>query len=177
ALLVLIEPSMGFGTGHHATTRLCLRALASLDLRSRSFLDIGTGSGILAIAACLLGATPVIAIDTDPDAIESARGNLRLNGVTDRIQLVTDDFRRERHLRAATVVANLTGGALVQGCQEIARLVEGGGVLIVSGFTREETEQVYSALARLGQIVSSDEEDGWCTATVRVNPEVRTSDA
>jgi ribosomal protein L11 methyltransferase len=79
AIIVIIEPSRGFGTGHHASTRLCLRALSAIDVREMRVVDLGTGSGVLALAAVLSGATSVKAVDVDPDAIESARYSATLN--------------------------------------------------------------------------------------------------
>ena len=167
--VIRILPSMGFGTGHHATTRLCLRALQDIDLANRSFLDVGTGSGVLAIAAFLLGARPVSAIDSDPDAIESARDNLRLNGVEDGIRLTAGDFRRGAHAGARTVAANLTGAALIQGGLDLAACVEPPGVLVVSGFMHDEAETVLSALARVGRLMGRYDEDGWCAATYHLS--------
>ena len=167
--LIRIVPSMGFGTGHHATTRLCLRLLQEADLAGRSFFDIGTGSGVLAIAAWLLGARPVTAIDTDADAVESARENLRLNDVGDAVRLVTGDFRQPGGVRARMAAANLTGATLRLWRHELRACVEPGGLLVVSGFGHDEAAAVLAALAEVGSLAARREEDGWCAAMFRVS--------
>ena len=90
---IVIEPSRGFGTGHHASTRLCLRALSELEVTGRRVLDLGTGSGVLAMAAALTGARAVLAVDADPDAIESARASASLNALPVPVDFAVSDFR------------------------------------------------------------------------------------
>ena len=108
---VFVRPSMGFGTGHHPSTRLVLRALQEVPLDNRTVLDIGCGSGVLAMAAVKLGARFAIGIDIDPDALENARENVELSGVTARVWLEQADFRA-MSAEADVVTANLTGGLL-----------------------------------------------------------------
>jgi len=166
--VIRIQPSMGFGTGHHATTRLCLLALQSARVQGRSVLDLGTGSGVLAIAAALLGASPVTAIDHDPDAIASARENLALNGVADRVRLEEADFRRVSCLRGDLVLANLTGGMLTRNAAEVVRSVVPGGRLVLSGFAAGEEPGVLDAFVPPATLIARETEDGWSALALRV---------
>src|SRR5262245_31301262 len=100
-IVIVIEPSMGFGTGHHATTRLCLRLLSELDVRGLDVLDIGTGSGVLAMAAAMIGARRVTALDVDRDAIGAARHSAGLNPLPVEIDFRVGDFRQPGTVAAA----------------------------------------------------------------------------
>jgi ribosomal protein L11 methyltransferase len=161
AIHLVIEPSMGFGTGHHATTRLCLAALQAIDLGNRTVLDVGTGSGVLALAAVLLGATRAIGIDRDQDAIQSARENLGLNPeVGDRVAFSAVDLAAAPLPPADVVTANLTGPLLVRAATVIAPAVRSGGALIVSGLLVHERGDVARAYAPM-EAVWEREEDGW----------------
>jgi ribosomal protein L11 methyltransferase len=165
--MVVIEPAMGFGSGHHATTRLCLEALQRLDLHGLRVLDVGTGSGVLALASALLGAARVLGIDVDPDALGNARGNAVLNGNPPAVEFRQADFRQETLLDADVVVANLTGGMLASSAADLARTVVPGGALILSGIAAEERDAVYRAFTDGFRLDWSAEEEGWCCALLR----------
>ncbi len=156
---VVIEPSMGFGTGHHATTRLMLHALQSIDVEGRSVLDVGTGSGVLAIAAAALGATSVMGTDVDPDALANARDNAALNGISDAVRFGLCDLE-QMHVTADVVLANLTGGLILRTAPALAGFVAPGGRLIVSGFMESEPDVVPALQAWL-TLQASSEEDEW----------------
>jgi ribosomal protein L11 methyltransferase len=161
AHLIVIPPSMGFGTGHHETTRLCLRLLQQLDLRKKRVLDVGTGSGVLAIAALLLGAANVEGIDCDEDALASARQSLAVNGLTGRIRFRAGDFRVEQTAAADVVTANLTGGLLTAAAPALASLVPDGGTWILSGFQRHETPTVLEVFAPYARLQRQASEGDW----------------
>ena len=157
-IVIAIPPSMGFGTGHHATTRLCLEAMQRLDIRGRSVVDVGTGSGILAIAADRLGATSVTAIDVDPDAIHAARENLDHNPDVHHVEFQVCDLSARRLPRGDVVIANLTGSLLVSSARALLSAVLSGGSLILSGILAEERDDVVHAFGR--DSISWEKQDG-----------------
>ena len=181
--VIVIQPSMGFGTGHHATTRLCLAHMQQIDLRNRRVIDVGTGSGVLAIAASRLGASHVLAIDDDPDAIASARENLELNPGA-HVTLDTLDLRAYPGPTFSSgayagpnfgsgfdlVVANLTGGLLVSAAPALTALAAPGGRLVLSGFMRPEEAGVRAAFSGCMVDARSQEEEWECVTLIRNRP-------
>jgi ribosomal protein L11 methyltransferase len=161
ARVVEIEPSRGFGTGHHQSTRLCLVLLQARRLESRTVLDVGTGSGVLAIVAAKLGAAFVSAIDVDPDAIENARENIARNNVGHIVEAHVGDLTQAGMPQADLVTANLTGTLLARHAAELTALVKAGGSLIVAGFTVDEKPLVLEAFDATFALTESAEEDGW----------------
>jgi ribosomal protein L11 methyltransferase len=160
---IVIVPSRGFGTGHHASTRLCLRTLSDAAVRGRSVLDVGTGSGVLAMAAAKRGARVVTAVDIDPDAIDAARSSAALNEGVETVDWQVGDFRdKEWSVLTAgwdLVLANLTGGMLISSAQRLRELVGANGSLIVSGFDIVERARVEDALQMRTRAALT--EDGW----------------
>lgn len=158
---IVIQPSMGFGTGHHATTRLCTALMQQIDLVGRRVLDVGTGSGVLALVASRLGAGTVVGVDDDGDALESARENLELNRVTAGVQLRQADFRSLPDAPFDVVLANLTGGLLIRGVSRLVGSLAAGGLLILSGITLEEDASVREVFDAHLTLRTRLEEDGW----------------
>ena len=161
AVVTVIEPVMGFGSGHHATTRLCLAALQRIGPRGRDVVDIGTGSGVLAIAAAQLGASHVVGVEIDPDALESARTNAALNGNPPAVEFRLLDFRNVIVPAADIVLANLTGGMLLASLDDVLNVCRPGGAVILSGITAEEGPAVVEAVARRARVEWQEEEAGW----------------
>jgi ribosomal protein L11 methyltransferase len=164
--VIIIEPSTGFGTGHHETTRLCLLLMQQLDLRGRRVLDIGTGSGVLALAAWKLGAADVVAVDSDPDALDNARDNIARNGAAPSIDIIRDDLHTLRVERADLVLANLTGAVLVRYAAELRRLARDGGYLILSGFAPQDAAVIRTAFGDLA-VIKEPAEGEWAALLLR----------
>lgn len=165
-IVIVIEPSMGFGTGHHQSTRLCLRALQAIPLDGLCVLDLGTGSGVLAIAAATLGAASVLAWDDDQDAVEAAKKNVALNGVEAIVRVEQADLTKVTPAPADLVLANLTGALLARHAESIMRHTSPGTQLILSGFTEDERYTVRHAFRAL-TIMRDDGEDGWLGLTLQ----------
>ena len=164
--IIVIRPSMGFGTGHHATTRLCLMALQEVDVRGLRVIDVGSGSGVLAIAASRLGAAEVMAIDDDADAIEAMTDNLDLNRGA-RVAVRQGDFRSSGFEPFDLVVANLTGTLLCTGARQLWELTARDGRMIFSGFTRGEETAVRAAFGNAALIHRAEEGEWLCVTLQR----------
>ena len=163
-IAIEIEPSMGFGTGHHESTRLCLQALqrySSSVTASTQLLDIGTGSGILAIAASKLGARTILAIDRDEDALANAGHNISTNGVTKHITLVKSDLCSLKDTEADFVTANLTLAVFERHSNHIAHQMTSSSLLIASGLTLADEEGARRCFARNFDVTERTSEGEW----------------
>ncbi len=145
-----LDPGMAFGTGAHPTTTMCARALENHVRPGDTVLDVGTGSGILAIAAARLGATRVLACDTDPVAVHVARSNAAQNNVTDAVDVVEGSWPTlvERGQSGRIVVANIIASVIERLIPEAHHLVAPGGLLIASGIASFRAAGVKATLAR-----------------------------
>ena len=162
---LVIDPGQAFGTGAHATTRLCLESLLSMPA-SGPFLDLGCGSGVLAIAAARLGFSPVRAVDNDPLAVEAASANARVNGA--ELEVSRHDLRVDPVLGAPTVAANLLRPLLLAWAKRLAGASESErpGRVIASGLLVGEADEVAGAFSALGLRESERREAGDWAALV-----------
>ena len=165
---IVIDPGMAFGTGHHTTTRSCLTGLVRA-LRARptaDVLDLGTGSGILAIAAAKLGARAVWAVDIDPEARAIAAENAARNGVADRLRIRADLLSAPAAFEV--IVANLLAGTLIELAGDIAARLEPGAVVLGAGVLVEEAPAVRAAWRAAGLVDEGDiADEGWVALAAR----------
>ncbi|ERI53470.1 50S ribosomal protein L11 methyltransferase [Pseudomonas sp. AOB-7] len=160
AVNLLLDPGLAFGTGTHPTTALCLEWLDGQDLAGCNVLDFGCGSGILAIAALLLGAPQAVGTDIDPQALEASRDNASRNGIDPArfpVYLPADLPQQP----AEVVVANILAGPLVSLAPQIGALVKPGGRLALSGILAEQAEEVRAAYAGAFDLDPTAVKDGW----------------
>ncbi len=164
AVNILLDPGLAFGTGTHPTTALCLKWLDSLDLKGKTIIDFGCGSGILSLAALLLGAEKVIGIDIDPQALQASKDNAERNKVADRLKLYLPHETPE-DLQAHIVVANILAAPLRELSPVIKNLIAPNGKLAMSGVLESQAESVadcYRDALCIHEIVVQEE---WCRIT------------
>ncbi len=165
-VVITIEPGRAFGTGQHGSTAGCLTTLETILEAGpvARALDLGSGSGILAIAAARLGVPAVVAVDDDPDAVASAVANVARNGVCDRVRCVLGNARDVRVEAAPLVLANILAAAHLELGPRYARLVLPGGRLVLGGLLEAEAPAVAEAVAAHGfRLCASFAVDGWTT--------------
>lgn len=168
--VITIEPGMAFGTGTHATTRGCLefleRVATSLPRSQFTALDVGTGSGILAIALVKLGAKKVWAIDNDPVALAVAKENLQVNGAAANVHLATTALNRLKN-KFPVVVGNLTAETIIDLAGAMEQRVAAGGYLILSGILHNKAAAVLRCFAPRFQLVRRKRAREWVTLLLR----------
>jgi len=169
--MVVLDPGLSFGTGHHATTAFCLEQIASLrdSARAQGFLDAGCGSGILAIAAAKLGYAPVMAFDFDPDAVRVARENAAANGVSFSISRQDLTKLPSRSCEKFDVVcANLIYDLLIKERERIVARLASGGTLLLAGILRGQFTNVRRAYESAGlRLVTSRADKEWRSGAFR----------
>ncbi|MEN8098017.1 MAG: 50S ribosomal protein L11 methyltransferase [Chloroflexota bacterium] len=165
-IVIRMDPGMAFGTGLHPTTRMCLEMVEEMVEPDMDILDLGTGSGILAIAAVKLGVESVLAIDNDKVAVNVARQNAQLNSVEQQIDVVLGSFQQAP--QSATydcVLVNILAPVIIRLLQEgMAQLLASNGVMVLSGLIDDQVADVKNALESAGLFISSSKQiQDWVT--------------
>lgn len=172
--IIEMDPGMAFGTGTHATTALCLRTLEGVIQPGDHVIDVGTGSGILAIAAAKLGASKVLAVDLDPVAISSAGENVRLNGLEDAIEVKLSDLLgviksgKTDKEPVRVVVANILAEIILTFIEDVHEILHPGGLYVASGIITQKEADVRAGLEGAGfELLERHEENDWVALVAR----------
>ena len=163
-----LDPGLAFGTGTHPTTALCLEWLAGHELQDKTVIDYGCGSGILAVAALLLGAKHVHALDIDPQALTASRYNAEKNQVQDRISYYLP--AQFPIIDADIVIANILANPLIELAGSISALLKPGGKLVLSGILKQQSAMVANAYRQYGLAVAEPViREDWCRLDIEKN--------
>lgn len=160
--VIKIDPGMAFGTGTHHTTNMCMARLEKVLPANAEVFDVGTGSGILAIAAALLGAKSVKAVDIDAVAVRVARENIADNGLEDKIEVKEGDLLRGTEGQADVIIANIIADIIIMLLKDIPGKLKDDGIFLASGIISDRRADVEAAAAEVGMKVDHvDEKGGW----------------
>ncbi len=174
-MIIELDPGMAFGTGTHPTTFLCVRLLEKFIEKNKDrVLDVGCGSGILSIAASLLGAKEITGVDIDPVAVEVSKENIELNHMTDQICIMEGDLTKGLDLRVEIVVANLMADLVMMLSKDVAAHLCGKGIYISSGILCEKKDLVAKSIEKSGfRILEILEEGEWCAIAASCSEEIK----
>ncbi len=170
-VVIQIDPGMAFGTGTHETTSLCLKLMEKYlgdAPEDKKVLDVGCGSGILAIGAALLGSKDILGVEIDADAVEVAKENVELNQVSDAVKVIQGDLTKGIDYKGDIIVANLMADLVMMLSESAMAHMEKGGVFISSGILVEKKEVVSEAIKAAGfEIIEIAEDGEWCAIAAR----------
>ncbi len=165
AVNIKLDPGLAFGTGNHASTFLCLQWLGKTDVKDKIVIDYGCGSGILGVAALLLGAKKVYATDIDPQAVLATQQNAELNGVLENLYVgLPEEFNAEfKGKQTDVLVANILAGPLMSLAEEFSTLIKSEGEFALAGVIEEQVTDVSSVYSEFFDIVEVEKRDeNWC---------------
>ncbi len=165
AVNIKLDPGLAFGTGNHASTFLCLQWLGKTDVKDKIVIDYGCGSGILGVAALLLGAKKVYATDIDPQAVLATKQNAELNGVLENLYVgLPEEFNAEFKVKQADIlVANILAGPLMSLAEEFSTLIKSEGEFALAGVIEEQVTDVTGVYSEFFDIVEIEKRDeNWC---------------
>ena len=165
AVNIKLDPGLAFGTGNHASTFLCLQWLGKTDVKDKIVIDYGCGSGILGVAALLLGAKKVYATDIDPQAVLATKQNAELNGVLENLYVgLPEEFNVAlKNEKADVFVANILAGPLMMLAKEFSTLIKSDGEFALAGVIEEQVADVSSVYSEFFDIVGVEKRDeNWC---------------
>lgn len=167
-LIIELDPGMAFGTGTHPTTVLCIQALERIVKKDDVVIDVGTGSGVLSIAAAMLGAESVLALDLDEVAVRSAKLNIKLNKVHEKTSVRQNNLLSGIEEQAEVIVANILAEVIVRFTDDVYRLLQKDGFFIASGIILQKKEEVKDAIIASGlEIIETVQMEDWVSITAQ----------
>lgn len=160
--VITISPKMAFGTGHHATTFMMIRAMSKIDFKGKSVLDFGCGTGILAILAAKEGASKVTGVDIQPEAIENSYEHADMNGVAEVCEFYLGGLEKASSDKFDVILANINRNVILENLPDLAKLLVKNGYLLISGIMFDDEAMIREALQKENiKVLHKDEKDQW----------------